>query len=315
MLITLLLGAPCPPHTHTIIVGLGESSSQVEHIIPAAMPAELSGSTAIRVVGKFNIVKASLKSGMFLTVAQLKQLCASYQASPQKPGRGKNGNFVKLDWAHAILDKLFGISLGAEERERMLKGICKTAQPKVDVEALDHVANLDAENREAFKDTIKAAAEKLGEVIERQGETRAMRKGNPAYQQEAGEGGEIEPPAAQKKKESELKDKAFKEFSEEKAVLEKEKAQRLYNLTPPWLKEALPGGGTITATFWASYHPVHEYFKVEYPCSAALSAMSTAIFIFEIIPKFLSPCHNLKCGLTTYYLQARWIADRGLLHP
>lgn len=114
-----------------------------------------------RIVKKHNFVKQGLKHGLFLIVANLRQLCASFNAWPSPPGSGAKGNLIKVDFARALVNRVFSTLVSDEEKDRMVSAICKTSVPKVDVEVLEHVSCLDEENCEAVKETIRTATDAL----------------------------------------------------------------------------------------------------------------------------------------------------------
>lgn len=68
------------------------------------------------------IVKASIRSGIFLTVKQLKSLISAYKISVGPKGSGKDGRLVKQDFAKAVVTFFFPDAT-SEEQKRMIEGL------------------------------------------------------------------------------------------------------------------------------------------------------------------------------------------------
>ena len=153
-----------------------------------------------------------------------------------------------------------------EEQQVMLKGICggKTLR-STDVEILDHVAELDPDNKQAFKKQIQAACESLDHLLQAKGS-----KQDAKSKSAAGQTAEERTEAAAKKaaQEKEKKEQAHRDHEAGEKAERKAEVERQWNLTPSWLKELLPGEGEITGTFYAQYHPINEFFKTFYPVRA-----------------------------------------------
>ena len=151
-----------------------------------------------------------------------------------------------------------------EEQQVMLKGICggKTLR-STDVEILDHVAELDPDNKQAFKKQIQAACESLDHLLQAKGSKQDAKSA-------VGRTAEERTEAAAKKaaQEKEKKEQAHRDHEAGERAERKAEVERQWNLTPSWLKELLPGEGEITGTFYAQYHPINEFFKTFYPVRA-----------------------------------------------
>ena len=130
-----------------------------------------------------------------------------------------------------------------------------TAAKPAKVEVLEHVAALDTENRQAFDKQVRSAMESLEEQIRINAKRGTSSKGDKE---------------AASKKEAEAKEKAPEAYVEFENSEKKQQMERMWGLTPSFLKELLPKGGTLSGEFSAQFHPVNEYFKVYYPCSADL---------------------------------------------
>ncbi len=162
---------------------------------------------------------------------------------------------MKIDWCRALVEGLFGGDPGVtdDEKMEMVKNLLGTTKKTVDVEVLAAVAYLDTENLEAFRHLQKAAVETLESGIYGSAETAEKEfKGfslEEAIKQAA-------PKVAEAKKEHEA------------AVTVK--GLRNWGQTPEDLKTLLPGSGEIKGLFWATYNPLKQYFRVEYPIAGLL---------------------------------------------
>eukprot|EP00434_Breviolum_minutum_P022179 symbB.v1.2.019580.t1/scaffold1585.1/size110488/1 len=68
------------------------------------------------------LVISAVRSGVFLTVAQLKSLHAVIKFKLPEKGSGKNGNIIKVDWVRALVNHYFGDS-PEDIRMNMMKGM------------------------------------------------------------------------------------------------------------------------------------------------------------------------------------------------
>ena len=152
-----------------------------------------------------------------------------------------------------------------KKHAELLKKICRNRKERsTDVEMLEHVALLDPENKQAFQKQIKEAMDGLEEIIQ----TKARDEG---VKQEKARNKKEQDEATAKKtaRRNELKAKAHDEHQAVEKAARKAEVERMWGLTPPFLKNLLPGRGSITSTFYAQFHPTNEFFKVTYPVSAA----------------------------------------------
>ena len=90
---------------------------------------------------------------------------------------------------------------------------------------------------------------------------------------------DAEEEAAQKAKEDALKASLEKDEKKKRIAREME-AERLWGLTPSFLKELLPGKGAIKGQFSAQYHPFKDYFRVNYPSLLAPASFEIQVFGF-----------------------------------
>ena len=117
-----------------------------------------------------DLLEASVRFGVFLTMDNLKLLCARLGAEPVAPGSGKRGNIIKIDYAKALVKKMFpDLDMDSAEAKRMIQAITWQSSKKLNEDEkkiLDYVAELDEENRECpeFKRVAKLAKQELHTV-------------------------------------------------------------------------------------------------------------------------------------------------------
>ena len=117
------------------------------------------------------------------------------------------------------------------------------------VEILSAISELDVDNQDAFKHVQKEALNQFEEAV--------FGKGKACGIEEATN-------ASKYKEKTDLKVSQLKEKEDKAEVAER---KRQFDLTPPSLKLLLPGGGAITSTFWARFHPQKKFFRTDYPTS------------------------------------------------
>lgn len=237
----------------------------VEHTLlpPACMPAALHFLSSAAVVHKHDqwILKGSIKSGLFLNLPRLRQVCVTLQVRPAR-GSGKNGALTKLDWAKTLVSHLWP-GCNQEFLSECVSNLCGWKRAKVDISILALAASLDTENQDAFKNLRRHAEVCLEEKIYGKGQTSALRR-----QKSEAEGDS-------KKQEAEAK--KVKKIKEKEKVSQNKESQRLYDLTPAALKALLPGGGDITGIFWMRYHPVKKFWRADYPIGDFTELSSTIL--------------------------------------
>lgn len=117
-----------------------------------------------------DLLEASVRFGVFLNMDNLKLLCARLGAEPVAPGSGKRGNIIKIDYAKALVKKMFpDLDMDSAEAKRMIQAITWQSSKKLNEDEkkiLDYVAELDEENRECpeFKRVAKLAKQELHTV-------------------------------------------------------------------------------------------------------------------------------------------------------
>ena len=112
-------------------------------------------------------LEGALQEGVFLTVADLKQMCAMLAIDLPKTGTGKKKRVLKVDIAHKLISTLFPQETPAEVR-RMVGATCfNHSRPLSENEEaiLKCVSELAEEDRECheFKKIAKLARTKLQE--------------------------------------------------------------------------------------------------------------------------------------------------------
>ena len=112
-----------------------------------------------------SILFASVKAGVFLILENIKLLCARMDVELPERGSGKKHNLIKVDYAAALVKKMFPDD-DPEEQKRMTACLTWPKSKNLaddDRQILDYVAQLDEENRECpeFKRVAKFAKERL----------------------------------------------------------------------------------------------------------------------------------------------------------
>lgn len=115
-----------------------------------------------------DLVRGCLWEGLWMSRAEIKQVCLAYdipQPAP-KTGSGKKNRIVKIDLVHVVLDFFFP-DCDDNDKTRMINALMGHHVCKIDVELLEHVAALDAENAEAFKKQKEDAQAALERIIKK----------------------------------------------------------------------------------------------------------------------------------------------------
>ncbi|CAE7628136.1 rplM [Symbiodinium sp. CCMP2592] len=115
------------------------------------------------------LLEGGLRAGVFLTVPDLKQLCAALGIDMPTKGSGKKGRVLKADIAHKMCSELFPDD-DAETRNKMVGAICFRSGKHLtedEQSVLDCVAQLAEEDRECpeFKKLAHLAKNTLHERI------------------------------------------------------------------------------------------------------------------------------------------------------
>ena len=154
-----------------INVHISDSSCEYQNILveltsPGALPPGLRTSgAAYRVVDPVGrpLLNAAVSYGTFLYLEQIKSILGSLPDVPHMQpgtGSGKNGRFVKVDFAIHLTKYIFP-EASPEEVLVMVKRMCFSGTPgdEVDDSILDYLDALDSENQEAFADMKRMAKE------------------------------------------------------------------------------------------------------------------------------------------------------------
>ena len=215
----------------------------LEQLPPCCLPQELHAlGMAYRIVSRDWVLRASLRSGLWMTLAQIQQTCRVLQLPKPTRGSGKNGNIIKHDWCSLLVESVCpGDSV--KDKEYMVEFLRGGAKPPVDPDALGLLSTLDAENADAYKEVKKQAFKQFESTIKINAKT-------------------------------ESKEEARKEFAKEmekataqKEAAKKEDTKRMWDLTPTDLKSLCPGNGKISGVFYIRHHPFESWFRSTYPVS------------------------------------------------
>ena len=239
-----------------------------EVLPPACVPDSLNEfGSVMHVKSKEWILRAAVlrQQSMKLTKNQLVQICTSLRvALPEaKKGSGKTGNRIKIDYVRALIQYLLPDK--PEEVEERVAALMGKAAARVDMGVLAMISEMDVDNADAFKELKKQAMQQFEEELTKSGEKRAAKNLKDAQHRADAERKVAE--AAKKREEKQEQQKAAER-------------KRQWDLTPADLKKLLPGGGSITSTFWMRFQPLQKFWKVEYPIGPLVCVRKSVAFRF-----------------------------------
>ena len=259
------------------------ASVKVRLLPPSCLPVGLvNNGIAFEVIRKDGwILKDALRSGIALTVEQLRQACQSVGADlpAKKEGSGSKGAIVKVDYARALIAKVFADET-EECRELLLKNLGVVKRKPLDVSVLAAISELDAENagEHAFRNMKERAMQMFEETVYGEGVQKGLDK---KLDREKDEGKR----AANYKEAAERADQAVKEHK----TAEQKHVVRQFELTPPDLKQLLPGAGEISGVFYARYNPIAGWFSAQYPIGGCAVPVLTVLSGLKLQTNSLSP--------------------------
>ena len=233
---------------------------------PACLPEELSTMawSAIEVLTYDTLLRGGIRSGISLSVPRLNQVCASIQCPvPAKgQGSGKAGRVKKVDLVKSLITFLWQND-SKESQKEMVRGMMgwNKTEP-VDLSVLSMVSELDTENQESFERLKRDALKTFEKNVFGRGRAEGVREAK----REAKLSGR-DPNAAG---EDFLKsaETTAKKLLEKKDAANKEQRLRQWNLTPPELRQLLPGNGEIVGVFSMRWHPHQRWWRVTFPTGA-----------------------------------------------
>ena len=130
-------------------------------VVPSAVPNHLQDYTCLlkQTSPEEHIVKASVKSGVFLTKTQLDNVLRAIGVARPSKGSGKNGSVIKTDLAQSLLRHLFPDEpQDGDECKRMWSALMGTTkQPTCPEEVLAAIDALDPISQEDFRDMKNCA--------------------------------------------------------------------------------------------------------------------------------------------------------------
>ena len=239
-------------------------------LVPPASMREDTGfymGSWFRKVGQMPLVKGAIRNGCWLSAPQLKQVCGNFKVKLPQKGSGKarkDGTkpLIKVDFARAAI-KHFCSDMSEEQQKHALQCLLRGAKTPVDLEVLQLIESLDTDNAQAFKELKQDAMQEFEHMLKR----KATERKPPDNEQEEQELKDVEAEAKKKAQEAAFQ----KRLEDDKARKEKDKAaesERLWNLTPHWLRDLLPGQRESGVS--AQYHPIKNYFQVRYPSASSV---------------------------------------------
>ena len=148
------------------------------------MPAELlrlGQSSALRVAGPGeDIAKAAIRRGCFLTMPDLKQLCAALDVELPTRGSGKNNSVLKLDIAARLVEQMFPDATAKEKNDMVKKLVYRQTKKftEEEEEILRCCGQLAEEDRECgeFKRVAQLARKTLKEKERRKAHQEAVKE-------------------------------------------------------------------------------------------------------------------------------------------
>ena len=164
-----------------------------ERTLRAFMPAELlrlGQSSALRVAGPGeDIAKAAIKRGCFLTMPDLKQLCAALGVELPAKGSGKNNSVLKMDIASRLVEEMFPDATAEEKKDMVKKLVYRQTKKFTDQEEeiLRCCGQLAEEDRECgeFKRVAQLARKTLKEKERRKAHQEGAKEGAKQHAAEA----------------------------------------------------------------------------------------------------------------------------------
>ena len=189
--------------------GFAGSDSTWRHVPTTVVPPACAPRNAIMLKRKGPTTEAPLKSalmhGVFLTREQVVLCMQSENIDlPEKgSGSGANGRVVKIDLVNKLLAGIFGDSLSEAQLARIRKGLAAEAAPADDdsfddgscpLEILQLLSTMDDDNKDAFKEVKRQAADMLEERSRKQ-QTRSARAAAAQDASAADGAAEVDPPA------------------------------------------------------------------------------------------------------------------------
>ncbi|CAK9075933.1 Uncharacterized protein SCF082_LOCUS36698 [Durusdinium trenchii] len=232
---------------------------------PACLPDALPvGGTAFEVLDRDQwIARGALQSGLNLTIERLRNVCTAVKCKLPQRGTGKGGRIKKIDIVRALVNHLW-----PDESEDFVKDIVRKmmgeSKGDFDISVLAMVSGLDTEDQESFERMKQDAMKQLEKKLYGQGVEAGL--------QQAKKQGISEQKAA-----SDMKEKAdatAAKLTAEKEETDKSAAMKQWNLTPPELRQLLPGNGSISDT--KKLQSCQRSFPTN-QCPKAIDALSTVL--------------------------------------
>ena len=265
---------------------------------PAKLPDKLATGLYLRVVDAAGEtpLKAAVRTGVQLTVAQLQKIAADLKLKDIADGTGKGGRVIRADRIKQLVQHLFGGPGGksqAELDEMIAKMLGKSAKAKSaqslenERSVLEMCEQLDAENQQAFEQMKRWAKHKLENRLKQQGVHEGKRQAakKPTFAQRlsrtrrlkskgAGKGQQApapQPPAggnAAPEAEGPLPHAAVPPGGR-RAVQGRAIPERRPKVTPKEFKDLLPGRGRHASCFqpFRNDLPGNLYYRVQYKVS------------------------------------------------
>lgn len=235
---------------------------------PSCLPAKLGSQHgwALKIIRQDEwILKGAVQSGVTINVPTLKTVCRTLNVKLPGPkqGSGAGGRLKREDYVRGLINFLWPECTSAFFSDCYEKMMGKP-EP-VDLSVLSMVSELDTDNQESFECVKKEALKQLEEKIYGKGKLAGLEQAAKHTSSENKEAHEKEVEEVHAK----AKAKAEKiDIAHEKSM--KSENMRNWGLTPPELRQLLPGKGEIAGHFWMRWHPTNHWWRVTYPTTGHL---------------------------------------------
>ena len=199
---------------------------------------------------RFVLEHATIEAGMSLTADQTSTRVRVWQKRCLE----------KVDWAKLLVAHIWP-NCNQDFFTKCVSNLCGRNHEKVDIAVLAMAAEMDLDNKDAFKNLQKHAEHCLEERVFGPGRSSVIKKT------------ETPKPAA-----VEADQKKNQKAKEQEKTAKKKEYDRLFDLTPSALKALLPGGGEISGVFWMRFHPIKKFWRADYPIGAFVLETRLCLF-------------------------------------
>ena len=233
---------------------------------PSCLPAELEShhGIALKIIRQDQwILRGAVQSGLTINVPTLSTVCRTLNVKLPGPrqGSGAGGRLKRQDYVTGLINHLWP-DCTSDFFKSCYQKLMGEKTETTDLSVLSMVGELDTDNQESFECVKKDALKQL--------EAKIYGKGKLAGLESAKHDSREAKEAYEKTVHAKAKAKAEKIDVDHEKTLKAENMKN-WGLTPPELKELLPGKGEIPGQFWMRWHPTNHWWRVTYPTGHLLS--------------------------------------------